>query len=211
MNNRPGHEQGTVEDVQARATSSRGPAQFLQESLPLLPKGQALDVAAGSGRNALYLAEHGFNVHAIDRDQEALQAFQDTARERRLLQVSVEVVNLEGPSFPDEAFPSATYDVVLVFFYLFRPLFPAFLRTLKPGGVLICETFLLENHLQLHHPQCATFCLAAQELRTLASGLHVLYYDEGERKAKKGRPSIYTARLLARKDKGRGTLHLIDW
>jgi len=200
MNHHSGYGQGAGNHKRNELTRFREPAQFLRESLPLLPKGRALDVAAGSGRNTLYLVEHGFSVHAIDRDQEALQALQATACERRLLQVTVEVVDLEGPAFPDEAFSPATYDVVLVFFYLFRPLFPAFLRTLKPGGMLVYETFLLENHLRYNHPQRAAFCLAAQELRTLASGLQVLYYDEGERIAKNERHGMYTARLLARKN-----------
>ena len=200
MNNRSRYGQGTVNGVQSELTRHREPAQFLRESLLLLPKGRALDVAAGSGRNTLYLAEHGFSVHAIDSDQEALQVLQAMARERRLLQVTAEVVDLEGPSFPSKAFPSATYDVVLVFFYLFRPLFPAFLRTLKPGGVLVYETFLLENHRRYNHPRHAAFCLAAQELRTLASGLQVLHYDEGERIAENDGFSMYTVRLLARKN-----------
>ena len=201
MKNCSGHKQAKVEEMQSGVALSRGPAQFLEEFLPLLPKGRALDVAAGSGRNALYLAEHGFSVHAIDRDQEALRSLQATARKRRLPQVTTEVVDLEGSLFPDAAFPPATYDVVVVFFYLFRPLFPAFLRTLKPGGMLVYETFLLENYLRYSRPRRADFCLAAQELRTLASGLQVLHYDEGERVAKNGWPSIYTSRLLVRKNK----------
>src|SRR5262245_1265403 len=48
------------------------PARFLTQQLLRLPKGKALDVAAGSGRNALYLAGHGFHVDAVDRDEQAM-------------------------------------------------------------------------------------------------------------------------------------------
>lgn len=65
------------------------PAQFLVDSLPALPKGRVLDVAAGSGHNALFLAEHGFAVHAIDRNPEELRMLQSAARERRLLPLSL--------------------------------------------------------------------------------------------------------------------------
>ena len=200
MDNPSAYEQGADNDEQKKMIQYRKPAQLLQESLHFLPKGRALDIAAGSGRNALYLAEHGFSVHAIERDQEALQALQDAARERSLRQVTVEVMDLEGPSLPGKAFPMETYDVALIFFYLFRPLFPAFLRTLKPGGLLMYETFLLENYVRYNRPRRAAFCLASQELLVLASGLHVLHYDEGERIAGNGRPPTYTARLLARKN-----------
>ena len=66
-------------------------------------------------------------MHALDRDQDALQALQAVAHEQQLSQVTIEVVDLEGEPFPAQVFPTAAYDVVIVFFYLFRPLFPALL------------------------------------------------------------------------------------
>jgi SAM-dependent methyltransferase len=180
----------------------QSPSRFLLESLPLLPRGRVLDVAAGSGRNTIALAEHGFTVHAIDRNPEALAELQLTARDRHLHHVITEVVDLEGESFPHQVFPQATYDVVIVFFYLFRPVFPALLRTLKPGGVLMYETFLIDNYLKYQRPRHQEFCLAHGELRTLVPSLQVLHYDEGEREGKDGQGATYTARLLARKEDG---------
>ena len=58
-----------------------------------------LDVAAGAGRNALYLTERGFTVHAIDYNPEALMELQITAREEPLSLVTIEVVDLEGEPF----------------------------------------------------------------------------------------------------------------
>ena len=175
------------------------PAQFLVDSLPALPKGRVLDAAAGSGRNALFFAEHGFVVHAIDRNPEALLMLQSAVRERRLLHMTTEVVDLETERAGEALLPSEVYDVVVVFFYLYRPLFPALLQTLKPGGMLLYETFLVENYLHYQRPKQREFCLETHELLTLTQGLQVLHYDEGVRRGKDGQAGRFTARLLAQK------------
>jgi 2-polyprenyl-3-methyl-5-hydroxy-6-metoxy-1,4-benzoquinol methylase len=175
------------------------PAQFLVDYIHLLPKGKALDVAAGRGRNALYLAEHGFSVHAIDRDAAALQTLRSFAEERKLQHVTTELVDLESGPVSDTVFPSNTYDVVLVFLYLFRPLIPLFIQTLKPGGMLVYETFTVENHLRNQHPRHREFCFEPNELRELVSDLHIVHYDEGERPRPDGQSGIFTVRLLAQK------------
>ncbi|MGE0681634.1 MAG: class I SAM-dependent methyltransferase [Candidatus Binatia bacterium] len=200
MENRAGRKQDESSSVQENIVGSRQPAPFLVKSLPLLPRGHVLDVAAGSGRNTLYLAKQGFTVHALDRDPDALQALQAAAHEQQLSQVTVEVVDLEGESFPTQVFPMEAYDVVIVCFYLLRPLFPALLQTLKPGGVLLYETFLLENYERYRRPRHPVFCLQPHELRTLAAGLQILQYDEAARAGKEGRQETFTARLLARKE-----------
>src|SRR6185436_1888709 len=70
--------------AQARAAQhDPPPAQFLQEQLPLLPKGTILDLAAGRGRHALYLASLGYAVEACDRDQQALDAMAAEANRRK--------------------------------------------------------------------------------------------------------------------------------
>ena len=175
------------------------PAQFLVESLRLLPQGRALDVAAGRGRNVLYLAAQGFSVHAIDRDATALQTLRSLAHERQLQNVTTELVDFEAGPVSEAVFPPNTYDVVLVFLYLFRPLIPALVQTLKPGGVLVYETFLVENHLRYQHPRHREFCFEPDELRNLVSDLHILHYDEGERPRLDGQPGTFTVRLLAQK------------
>ncbi|MSQ47066.1 MAG: class I SAM-dependent methyltransferase [Deltaproteobacteria bacterium] len=180
----------------------QSPSRFLLESLPLLPRGRALDVAAGSGRNTIVLAEHGFTVHALDRNPEALEEARHTARDPHLLHVTTEIVDLEGEPFPHHAFPPATYDVVIVFFYLFRPAFPALARTLKPGGMLVYETFLIDNYRKYQRPRHQEFCLAHGELRTLVPGLEVVHCNEGAREGKGEQGETYTARLLVRKKDG---------
>jgi len=171
-----------------------------------LPKGRALDVAAGSGRNALYLASHGFQVDAMDRDDQAMAQLAATAKQRNLPNLSVHTVDLERKAEERPEFPKQEYDVIVVFFYLHRPLFPAIIDSLKPNGVLVYETFTIDNYLRHHHPRRWEFCLAHNELLRLTSTLRVLSYDEGEHEGGHGPGSVFTARLVAQQA-GSGSLH----
>ncbi len=58
-----------------------GPARFLVENLNLLPKGRALDVAMGYGRNAVFLAQAGFEVEGVDISPEGAAAALKAAKE----------------------------------------------------------------------------------------------------------------------------------
>ena len=73
----------------------------------------------------------------------------------------------------------SAFDVVLVFNYLHRPLFPALRRALAPGGLLFYETFLLEQA-ERGHPKHPDFLLQPGELRQLVAPLEVLREFEGE-------------------------------
>ncbi|MCG3778069.1 MAG: Tellurite methyltransferase [Nitrospira sp.] len=175
------------------------PARFLSQQLHRLPKGTALDLASGSGRNSLYLASQGFHVEAIDRNEQALTELVTTAKQRNLSNLHVQVVDLERATSEWPELPSQTYDVIVVFFYLHRPLFPALIQSLKPNGILLYETFTLDNHVRHKHPRRAEFCLAQNELLRLTSGLRVLAYDEGEHDGCQGPESAFTAQLLAQR------------
>ena len=173
------------------------PAQFLTQQLHRLPKGKALDVAAGSGRNAFYLASHGFQVDAMDHDAQAMAQIAATAKQRNLPNITIRTVDLERTTDERPEFPKQEYDVIVVFFYLHRPLFPALIESLKPNGVLIYETFTIDNYLRHRHPRRWEFCLAHNELLRLTSTLRVLSYDEGEHDGGHGPGSAFTAQLVA--------------
>ncbi|HEY7534215.1 MAG TPA: dihydroneopterin aldolase [Nitrospiraceae bacterium] len=175
------------------------PSLFLTQQLYRLPKGRALDVACGSGRNTLYLASHGFDVDAMDRDEQALAALTSAAKQRNLPNVRLKMVDLERTTEERPEFPAHTYDVILVCFYLYRPLFPWLIEALKPNGVLVYETFTIDNYLRHHHPRRWEFCLAQNELLRLTSELRVLSYDEGEHEGTLGVNPVFTARLVAKK------------
>ena len=181
------------------------PAPFLVECLPRLPIGKVLDIASGRGRNSVFLATQGFTVHGIDRDPAALDELKSEAEKHNAHNITVLQVDLEAdPSQPSEL-PKESYEVVTVFFYLFRPLFPALLHTLKPGGVLLYETFLIDNHQQHNHPRRKEFCLEHNELLSLTKGMRVLHYDEGARANPQEAHPTFTARLLAQKKETHGT------
>ena len=175
------------------------PSPFLTTTAPMIPKGKILDVATGEGRHALYMASRGYDVVGLDRDERALDGLARTAKDHRLSNLSTWTLDLER--HPDRA-PSLgheEYEGILVFCYLFRPLFPALLQALKPGGVLIYETFLIDNHVRFHHPRRREFCLAHNELLRLTSPLRVLHYREGPLTASSDPQPPLTAGLVAQK------------
>lgn len=173
------------------------PARFLVQQLHRLPTGKVLDVASGSGRHALFLASLGYQVVAIDRDEQALAQLSASARVRHLTGISSRALDLEQPQEP--ALGHEAYDAILVFFYLNRPLFPYLIDALKPGGVLLYETFTIDNHVRHRHPKRREFCLAPCELLRLTAGLRILHYDEGLHEGTSGLESVYTAQLAAQK------------
>ena len=183
------------------------PSRFLTAQLHRLPKGRVLDVACGGGRHSLYLACHGFDVSAIDRDGENLARLEAAAKQRRLSNITVAPVDLERTTEERPEFPANGFDVIVVCFYLHRPLFPWIIDALKPGGMLLYETFTIDNYFRRRHPRRWEFCLAHNELLRLTSSLRTIYYDEGEHEDGTGIGSAYTAQLLAQKPDPNGRQH----
>jgi rhodanese-related sulfurtransferase len=152
------------------------PASWLVLNADLLPTGgRVLDVACGSGRNALLLAMAGFPVRAVDRDPNRIESLQDIAG-RLGLGLDADVLDLEAE---DVSLGSGIYSVVLGIHYLHRPLFPALIRSLAPGGILLYETFT-EEQAQRGKPTCPDFLLKPGELRQLVKPLEVIREREGE-------------------------------
>lgn len=153
---------------------------WLQRVLPLLPPGRALDVACGSGRNALFLAEHGFQVTAIDLAQEALDLL-DREAARRGLTIDTQLVNLEATP----RLPPGPFDLVIDFFYLHRPLLPLLCERLRPGGLLVLRTFSCAGPFP-GGPGNPDFVLNPGELPALFDGWEILVHEEGLEPSHKG-------------------------
>lgn len=185
--------------ARSSSTDDPDPAAFLIDHLETLPKGTVLDVASGAGRNALFLLRHGMAVDAVDRDEAALGKLEAAARAKALSGLTVRRLDLEEDPEHPPALGRELYDGIIVFFYLFRPLFTSIVQALKPGGILLYETFLIDNYFRHRHPRRWEFCLAHNELLRLTSPLRVLHYDEGEHVGGPGSASAFTARLVAQK------------
>lgn len=175
------------------------PSRFLVEQLHRLPKGKALDVAAGQGRHSLFLASHGYQVDAIDRDENALAQLAAAAKKSAYPTITTRALDLEQPAPFDPGLEIEKYDVIVVFFYLYRSLFPSLIDALKPGGILAYETFTIDNYFHHQHPKRWEFCLTPNELLRLSSGLQILHYDEGGHTGNQTSNLVYTAQLLAHK------------
>lgn len=153
-----------------------GPSTWLLENADLLTaRGTALDVAAGRGRHALLLAAAGFTVTAVDRDAAAMRFVQDTAARLRL-PMDASVRDLESG---DAGLGEGLFDLVLVVHYLHRPLLPALVEAVAPGGLLIYETFTTGQAAR-GRPTNPDYLLAPGELPTLVEPLEVLREREGE-------------------------------
>jgi SAM-dependent methyltransferase len=181
------------------STDATSVAPFLRQQLGRLPKGRILDVAAGRGRQALYLLSQGMEVDALDRDAAALAALETSAQDRRLTGLTTRMLDLEENPDQPPGLGQECYDVIIVFFYLHRPLFPALIDALKPNGMLLYETFTIDNYFRRQHPRRWEFCLAHNELLRLTSALRVLHYDEGDHDGGHGSGLSSTARLVAQK------------
>jgi rhodanese-related sulfurtransferase len=173
-----------------------GPSSWLLSNALSAPRGaRSLDVACGRGRHALLLGSAGFPVRAIDRDPDLVAALERTARRLRL-PIDVAVVDLErgGTDAGDDAFSLGQdeWEMILVFNYLHRPLFPALVRALKPGGVLLYETFVRHERAR-GEPTNPAHLLEPDELPELVAPLHVVRRREGEFDGR------YVASVLARK------------
>jgi tellurite methyltransferase len=137
-----------------------------------LAPGTALDLAAGAGRNASYLAGHRWHVTAIDGSPVAIDLLLARAHERKL-SIDARVVDLETGEL--EVQPE-TYDVVLSCYYLERSLIPRMKSALRPGGLLIMIVHLADADQPRGTPKRAY----QGELRAYFDGWRLLHYREGE-------------------------------
>jgi SAM-dependent methyltransferase len=152
-----------------------------------------LDLACGLGRHALFAARAGSTVVALDRDRARLAALARAARTDHL-RVRALCADLEAADTIPLA--SASCGAVLVFRYLHRPLAPELVRVLRPGGLLLYETFTVHHRDVAQHPRNPDFLLELGELPRLFAGLEILRAEEARAVAPE--PEAI-ARLVARK------------
>lgn len=167
------------------------PTPFVTQCLPQLPvTGRALDIAAGAGRHSLVLARHGLNVDAVDISQHGLWL----ARQRAIESELDSAIRFIVADVEQTWLPCVQYNVILVTFFLHRPLFPLIKQRLLPRGWLVYQTFTKENdEMVMPKPSNPDFLLASDELKDAFSDFEILLSVEDNYQ------NYPVARLLARK------------
>ncbi|MBN1660759.1 MAG: class I SAM-dependent methyltransferase [Anaerolineae bacterium] len=153
------------------------PKEFLVEHAGLLPEhGRALDVASGFGGNALWLAERGFHVDAVDVSDVAVAKARAEAQ-RRGLADRIQFIQADVDTWQ---VPPSCYDVILVFYYLNRDLMPRLAAGLRPGGLLF-EANRNRYFLQERPGFDPDYLLEPGELsrRAEEAGLDIVHYADG--------------------------------
>ena len=147
------------------------PSPFVERWLDRVPRGRALDVACGAGRNALHLAGAGFSVDAMDIAPAALARAAAAGAERG---VAVNWVQADLDSVVPEA---GAYALITMIRFMNRALMPHLPAALAPGGWLIAEHHF-QTPVEVNGPRGPEFRLRPQELLHAFPGLRVLHYQE---------------------------------
>lgn len=178
------------EGEKARPTPLGAPSPWIvAHGNDLAPGSRVLDLACGRGRHARYLAARGLRVVAADQDREALASLEGIPG------IQPFWADLEGAPWPWER---DLFDALVVSRYLHRPLLPHLAPTLKPGGILLYETFMVGQE-ALGRPRRTEHLLQPGELGdwALSAGLVVEDFQEGPVTVA-GRPQVLQ-RLCARR------------
>lgn len=194
-------------NLAANEAAAEAPAGILTELWPLLPTGAALDLACGRGRNALFLAEHGRHVTAVDWSGAALGILEERAK---ALKISVRrIQQMDEPKSPTRpgidllqadlasvALPANRYSLIICVRYLQRSLFPQICRALRAGGMLLFETYTKAQLDFSGGPRDPAHLLNNGELKRAFPELEVVFYRE--LRAEQGIASLAARKPLQR-------------
>ena len=169
------------------------PNPFLVEALKRIGApsrgARALDVACGSGRDAVHLALAGWNVLAIDVLSDALARARDLARRN-----GVEIATIRWELEANAKLPDGQFDLITVFRYLHRPLFAALREATASGGCIVCETFHRRTLETGRPPRNPAHLLETGELARAFEDFEIIISrDAAEREGR------YVSSLLARR------------
>ena len=147
------------------------PTALVVETAKAAAPGKALDLACGAGRNALWLAEQGWSVTAVDGAPTAIETLQRRASERAL-HVDARVADLESGGYQIE--PS-TWDLIAISYYLQRDLFEPAKRGVAPRGVILAIVHIAEPAEEPTYKR-----LKSGELESYFQGWEILHRYEGK-------------------------------
>jgi SAM-dependent methyltransferase len=152
---------------------SKEPAAIVKKYAKLAHGKRALDIAAGNGRNALFLANQGFVVDAIDIAEAGLSLFAGKHRQIHTICADLDTFDIR-PNY---------YDLIVDIKFLNRRLFPYIKAGLTPGGVLIFQSFLDISAPDRNPPDHADYYLRQNELLHAFLSLNVVWYQEAKEKS----------------------------
>ena len=167
-------------------TYSDTPAEIVTRYYSMAAVGRALDIGAGTGKNALFLAEHDFEVDAVDISDVAMESLSGRHPGVRAICDDLDRYNIAR----------SLYTLILNIRYLNRRLYPQIVQGLCPGGLLIFETYI-ESPEEGDGPACRDYLLRENELLHAFLSMKIVYYEEKKETGPKG--SYLTASLVARK------------
>lgn len=173
------------------------PSPVLRDYLPEIPTGRGLDVATGTGRNAVFLASEGYDVDAIDQSRSGLEITRDRAADRG----AADHLNLVQTDIPGYDFPIDRYDLVTISFYRAIDRFPDIKESLTDGGYLFVEHHLRSTDSTPSGPSSDRYRFGANELLSACLDLTVIHYDATTEHRPEGKNRA-SARILARNSTG---------
>ena len=159
--------------------------------------GPVLDLACGSGRHTRLFLARGHHVTAIDRD---IGGLADLAEHKRLTRHEIDLEKTTTRCQIDNVLSDSAFAGVIVTNYLHRPLLPAIVAAVAPGGVLLYETFAVGNA-AFGKPRNPDFLLEPGELLEAVRGaLAVVAYEHGVTQTPQ--PAVVQRICAVRRDAG---------
>lgn len=191
------------------------PMPALERRIETLPDGRALDIATGTGRNALFLAEHGYAVDAIDVSDAALERARERAADRGVdanvnwIRADLDEYDLAGDLESDgegegesEDETGDGYDVITISFFAALEHLPAIKEALAPGGVLVYEHHLRSSEPVDVGPSSDRYRYRSNDLLQACLDLTILSYEEQRRSVGEYDGVAAVATLVARNSSG---------
>jgi len=154
---------------------SDSPAPLIAKAIERIQPGHALDLACGAGRHALFLAERGWRVTAVDASRVAIEIVRTQAWERGL-DVDARVADLENHEFEIQP---GSFDLICDCYYLQRDLFAAIRGGVRPGGIVIAIIHTVDDGSDVK-PMNPDFLLRPGELRRFFAGWEMMHEFEGK-------------------------------
>ena len=153
------------------------PSPWVKKYAHLVPNGPVLDIAAGRGRHSIFFHSLGHPITAIDKNISFLTKLKKYKNSEIIsadLETSTSVFSKTQPLHGRQ------FSGIIVINYLYRPLLGDLIAALRPGGVLIYETFARGNEL-FSRPKNPSHLLKSEELINLVCGkLQIIAYEHGK-------------------------------